>query len=340
MSRGLDERLFTAAVLLICRDEEILFHEPYGTVGGPGTAAVDLQTLFDLASLTKVLATTPCWILMASRDPNILDDQLLRWFPDIPIDKNEITPRHLLAHASGLPAWRPYYLHGLVDSTFHERLSHVILGEPLQYHPGAGCIYSDLGFMLLGFILERSSRKSMEACCREGIYKPLGLENDLMFRPDLTSFSVAQTRPSDAPALVNDLNARMLGGVAGHAGLFGTARGVAGLSRQILGGLKSENSFFDRDVLNVFCRKAGFTIESTRCLGFDTPVPGGSSSGRLFSPESLGHTGFTGTSVWMDPSQDVCVALLTNRVFMGEADQRIKTFRPFLHDTIMEEMTG
>lgn len=337
MCEGVEEELFTGAVLLISYRDEIVFHRPYGTLGGPGTASVTVGTLFDLASMTKVLATTPCWILMTSEEWEILDYPLVRWFPNSPPDKGEITPRQLLAHASGLPAWRPYYLMDIQDP-MHGRVSEFILNEPLIYRPGDGCAYSDLGFMLLGFMVTRSKWQDLEFFSRELIYNQLGLGNDLMFKPDTTSHDVAQTRPDDSAGVVNDLNARALGGVSGHAGLFGTARGVDALLRQILSGLKSEGSFFDQDVLKVFCRRAGFTAESTRTLGFDTPSEAGSSSGLFFSPESLGHTGFTGTSVWIDPSRDLCVVLLTNRVFMGEADQRIKIFRPLIHDSIMEAL--
>jgi serine-type D-Ala-D-Ala carboxypeptidase len=336
MKQGLREKIFTAAALLVAKSTNIEFHQTYGTLGGTGTDLVKPDTLFDLASLTKVLAVTPSWILMAAEDPGLLDQSIDRWFPNTPPDKSCITPRCLLAHASGLPAWRPYYLLPASRHT-NEDTAARILAEPLDYSPGQGCIYSDLGFMLLGFIIEKESSRNLEQFSRERIYEPLGLADDLLFRPK-DDKRIAITRAGDFPGLVNDLNARALGGVSGHAGLFGTAKGVAALSGEILMSFEENGRFFDKTTTGTFCTRAGFTPDSTRTLGFDTPSEEGSTSGRLFSKESVGHTGFTGVSLWIDIPRDLIVVLLTNRVFMGEADLRIKAFRPLLHDAVMEQL--
>lgn len=333
MRRGLLEQIYTAAALLVARGKKVLFHQTYGTLGGAGTDPVNPETLFDLASLTKVLAVTPSWILMAAQDPGLLDQSINRWFPNTPADKRCITPRCLLAHASGLPAWRPYYLLPASRHTGEDAAAR-ILAEPLEYPPGQGCIYSDLGFMLLGFIIEKETGRNLEQFPRERIYEPLGLAEDLLFLPK-NDKRIAMTRGGEFAGLVNDLNARCLGGVSGHAGLFGTAGGVAALAGEILLSLKEPGRFFDKETTRTFCARADFTIDSTRTLGFDTPSEEGSTSGRLFSRESIGHTGFTGVSLWIDVPRDLMVVLLTNRVFMGEADFRIKEFRPLLHDAVM-----
>jgi CubicO group peptidase (beta-lactamase class C family) len=336
MKQGLREEIFTAAALLVAKGTKIEFHQTYGTLGGNGTDPVKLDTLFDLASLTKVLAITPSWILMAAEDPSLLDQGIGRWFPNTPPDKSCITPRCLLAHASGLPAWRPYYLQPASRHT-NEDTAARILAEPLEYSPGQGCIYSDLGFMLLGFIIEMETGRNLEQFSRERIYEPLGLADDLLFRPK-DDKRIVMTRGGDFLGLVNDLNARALGGVSGHAGLFGTAKGVAALSGEILMSLKEGGRFFDNETTRAFCARAGFTPDSTRTLGFDTPSEEGSTSGRLFSRDSIGHTGFTGVSLWIDIPRDLTVVLLTNRVFLGEADFRIKAFRPMIHDAVMEQV--
>jgi len=334
MKQGLHEQIFTGAVLLIARGTNLLFHQTYGILGDTGTDPVKPDTLFDLASLTKVLAVTPSWILMITEDPSLLDQSIGRWFPNAPKDKHCITPRCLLAHASGMPAWRPYYL---LPASRHtdEDTAVRILAEPLDYSPGQGCIYSDLGFMLLGFIIEKETGRNLEQFSRERIYEPLGLAEDLLFCPNNLK-RIAMTRVGDTPGLVNDLNARALGGISGHAGLFGTAKGAAALSGEILKSLKESGRFFDKETTRTFCARAGFTPDSTRTLGFDTPSEEGSTSGRLFSKDSVGHTGFTGVSLWIDIQRDLIVVLLTNRVFLGEADLRIKGFRPMLHDAVME----
>jgi CubicO group peptidase (beta-lactamase class C family) len=336
MKQGLNEEMFTGAVLLVTTGKNILFHETYGTLGGMGTEPVKHETLFDLASLTKVLAVTPSWILMAGEDPGILDQSICRWFSNTPVDKRCITPRHLLAHASGLPAWRPYYLLPASRHTSEDTAAR-ILEEPPEYSPDRGSVYSDLGFILLGFIIEKETGRDLEQFTREMIYEPLGLTEDLLFTPQAGK-RTAMTRVGELSGLVNDLNARALGGVAGHAGLFGTGRGVAALAGEMLLSLKESGRFFNSDVTRTFCTRAGFTTDSTRALGFDTPSEKGSTSGRLFSKDSVGHTGFTGVSLWIDIPRELIVVLLTNRVFMGEADFRIKEFRPMIHDAVMESV--
>jgi CubicO group peptidase (beta-lactamase class C family) len=215
-----------------------------------------------------------------------------------------------------------------------------ILTEPLQFAPGQGCLYSDLGFMTLAFIIEADAGTGLARYSREQIFGPLNLADDLMFRPRCQETRIALTRPNEEPGLVNDLNARALGGIAGHAGLFGTAHGVAKLAAEILSSLTTGHGFFDRDTTTTFCTRTGPRNATTRALGFDTPSIEGSSAGHHFSSRSVGHTGFTGTSLWIDPETDLIVVLLTNRVFMGESDFRIAAFRPRLHDTIMAEIEG
>ncbi|MGO9566010.1 MAG: serine hydrolase domain-containing protein [Desulfomonilaceae bacterium] len=336
MKQGLHEEIFTAVDLLVARGKDVLFHQTYGVLGSTGTDPVTPETLFDLASLTKVLAVTPSWILMAAEDPSLLDQSVGRWFPNMPPDKRCITPRCLLAHASGLPAWRPYYLLPASRHTSEDTAAR-ILAEPLEYSPGDASVYSDLGFMLLGFIIEKETGRNLEQFSRERIYEPLGLADDLLFRPK-DDARIAMTRAGDSPGLVNDLNARALGGVSGHAGLFGTAKGVAALAGEILMSLKETGRFFDKEATRTFCTCADINSASTRALGFDTPSDEGSTSGRLFSKDSVGHTGFTGVSLWIDIPRDLIVVLLTNRVFLGEADLRIKEFRPVLHDAVMESV--
>jgi len=338
MLRGLEACIFTAAVLLVKLRDTIVFHEPFGTLGGDGTAGVTQDTLFDLASLTKVIATTPGWLILASAEPHVLDEPLTRWFPKAPEDKSHITPRHLLAHSSGLPAWRPYYLYPQIGTPRDWYTADKILSEPLQYPPGSRTLYSDLGFMLLGFFVEMQTAKSLHVFTREQIFHPLGLASALTFRPEIYRGRTALTRKGELGGTVNDLNARALGGVAGHAGLFGTAGGVGEVASTILRSLRSPGGFFDQAVTREFCTRARFGEHCSRPLGFDTPTSEGSSSGRFFSHDSLGHTGFAGTSLWIDPERDLIVVLLTNRVYHGESDFRIKAFRPRVHDAVVEEI--
>ncbi len=333
---ALKRRMFTAAALIVSSRDETIHTGYYGTLGEDPESPVNAATLFDLASLTKVIATTPSWFLLSAREPEILDKPLTVWFPEIPPDKSELTPRMLLAHSSGLPAWRPYYLMSMGESP-REFLKQRILSERLVYQPGHGFLYSDLGFILLCLIVESETGTPLDLFVKTSVFEALGLQNELMFTPLDFTDRIALTRPGEKPGLVNDLNARSLGGVSGHAGLFGTARGVTEMARQILTSLKAQDAFFDNRIVSNFCMPARFDPASSRGLGFDTNIQADCSCGSFFSPSSLGHTGFTGTSLWIDPERELIVTLLTNRVYMGESDFRIKDFRPLIHSAVAEE---
>ena len=338
VEKALGEGMFPGAVILVDVHGEPVLHEAFGRTGDEKSPAVTVETLFDLASLTKVLCTTLLWMVRESRDPGRIDRPLGRWFPEVPPDKAHITPRLLLAHASGLPTWMPYYLFAGPNLDMRRFLLGKILSEPLVYKSTEASIYSDLGFVLLGFAVERETGLRMDHAAVQELFVPLGVQNELMFGPATSARATALTRPGDPGGLVHDLNSRALGGVAGHAGLFGTARGVARVASAIMAGARGRAGFFDSATAAMFCRRAGLVSGSTRALGFDTPSSTDSASGRHLSPASVGHTGFTGTSLWMDLEREVTVVLLTNRVYAGEADMRIKAFRPAFHDTVMERL--
>ena len=332
---ALSRRMFTGAALIVAKDGSTIIEQYFGSLGLTDDHPIDKDTLFDLASLTKVLATTPCWIKVLTEDPELLDSSLTRWFPELPADKMDITPRHLLGHSSGLHAWRPYYLYdrGLGHLSF---VLEKVFEDSLAYPVAKGSLYSDLGFILLGHILERLSGQRLEEVCQELVYKPLGLSDGLLFKPAVEDFRITQTRSGDLPGVVNDLNARALGGVSGHAGLFGTCRGVAELASEFLKSLIKPGGLFDHEMMKLFVERCNYVPDSSRALGFDTKSEVGSSCGNLFSQSSFGHTGFTGTSIWVDPVNGIVASFLTNRVVMGEPDLRIKTLRPELHDQIIK----
>lgn len=338
MRRALDERMFTGAVLLVEHRGVILEHEPYGAASGEVAEAVTRETFFDLASLTKILVTTPCWMKLCEGLPGILEEPLSAWFSDVPESKAPITPRAILSHTSGLRPWRPYYLYAWPDEIRSERTLRAILSEPLLSRPETSWAYSDLGFMLLAFIIERETGRPFADYAHRELFEPLGLGDQLTFHPCPQSCRIAATRFDEPPGRVNDLNARALGGAAGHAGLFGTAAGAAAVMRAVVRSARKPGGFFDCDVARMFLTRATDIPGCTRALGFDTPSAEGSSSGRYFSERSVGHTGFTGTSIWADLDTDTTVVLLTNRVIMGETDLRIKEFRPVIHDAIVEDL--
>lgn len=333
VNEALSERIFSGAGLIVMKEGSTVIEHYFGTVGLTSSQPVGNDTFFDLASLTKVLATTPCWLKLVEGNNSLLDSPLKKWIPQAPPDKKDITPRLLLAHSSGLPAWRPYYLFDK-GSDHQAFVIRAILNEHLDYPVASGSLYSDLGFMLLGHVLEGLEKDRLDQMCLNLVYGPLTLGDELVFSPTVGNLSVAETRSGEKPGLVNDLNARALRGISGHAGLFGTCRGVAQLTSHFLTSLKKPGGFFDHSMMKLFVTPCHYVPDSSRALGFDTKSGQGSSCGSLFSSSSFGHTGFTGTSLWVDPVRELVCVFLTNRVVMGEPDLRIKDFRPKLHDSI------
>lgn len=349
MRQGVAEGVFPGGVLLVSRNGIIEFLHPYGVRNCFTQTPVTVQTVFDLASLTKPLATTPA-VMTLIRSGHLKIDQpiggLLNDFNDT--DKARISIRQLLDHSSGLPDYHPYY----------SDISHLPIGKRLEAlrgavrrtrlnHPiGQEEVYSDLGFMILGWVVEAVSGKRLDRFVAEDVYEPLGLHTDrelglgfvdlaspLPFK-DVAATEVCPWRQSLLEGVVHDDNAYAMGGIAGHAGLFGNAHAVHEMISVFGASYKKREveGFFPTDLVRMFIRrgKAG-----GRPLGFDAPAREGSSSGRFFSTATVGHLGFTGTSFWLDLERSIIVVLLTNRVHPHRSNDKIKEFRPQIHDAVM-----
>ncbi len=315
----------------------------------PTGTEVNKATVFDLASLTKPLATTLA-VLCLLRDHHLsLDIGLATLLGrEVPSDKEGITLRQLLCHRSGLPAHREFY-HKLqeCDSAVNgPAMLAMVLAEPLAYPPGSQTLYSDLGFLLLGWGVERLAGQPLDHFVREKIYAPLGLADHLFFMPladhaghEATVFASTEEcswRDRVLRGEVSDDNTWVLGGVAGQAGLFGDIVGVTALVSHLLDQWqgREEPGAYDSAHLRSFLTRPAGAAPGSFTLGFDTPAPTGSSAGALVSPTSVGHLGFTGTSFWIDPERDAAVVLLTNRVHPRRDNERIKAFRPLFHDAV------
>ena len=326
-----------------------------------GGEPIEPATCFDLASLTKPLATVPLVMIGVARGTLRLDDRLDRFFPGVPSEKREITIRHLLSHSSGLAPYRQFFfdLVKLAPEERREAIIPMVLNGPLDAAPGSVAAYSDLGYILLGRVLESTFGDRLDRLAKTLIFSPLKLD-ELHFCPLKTAggpelppdredgpvksgrkYAAAEHCPWRKRLLlgeVSDENAWSLGGVAGHAGLFGTVRSVFALVsflRDIYRGTM-EDARIPRDILRLFWTRAGMAPGSTWALGFDTPRLLESSAGRYFSQSSVGHLGFTGTSFWYDPERDVLVVLLSNRVHPSRENDAFKQFRPVVHDIVME----
>ena len=318
----------------------------YGQAGeGEGKTAVNDTTLFDLASLTKPLCTSLCLLDLVKEKKIHPDDLLGKYFTLGEAAQKKITILDLLNHCSGLPAHRPYYqkLIGLADDKRKNTLIAWILSEKLLYAPGSAHLYSDLGFMLLGSIVEKVSGTTLDAYWREKIVLPLHLDEELFFSPHHISkgSSYASTgecgwSKRELYGLVHDDNCRALGGVAGHAGIFGTARAVVSLGANIVMQYQKQHSHLAYGLQTL--KRAINNKRGGWRFGFDTPSGAISSSGKYFSEESIGHLGFTGTSFWLDLQRGIGVVLLTNRVVFGDDLTAIKKLRPLVHDFLMESL--
>ena len=352
MEKGVADRIFPGAVLLVSRDSRIVLHEAFGVADLFSGQAVTRSTFFDLASLTKPLATTMA-VLQLVQDKKICLDQELGTLLKVAhgSDKACITVENLLRHESGLPAHRPFY-ETLVKMPWNDRshwLETLVFNEPLVYRPGVDECYSDLGFMVLARVVASVSGKPLHRFVKERCYDPLGLE-DLVFFENRALSDVAEddrlfrTAATEAcpwrkkvlKAEVHDDNAWAVGGVDGHAGLFGTAFDVWRLLMEIMHGIQGKKTtVINRDLLACAVQKKG---HRTYVAGFDTPSGPVSSSGSHFSLSSLGHLGFTGTSFWIDPEKSLVVVLLTNRVHPLRSNEKIRRFRPRIHDAIVKQL--
>jgi CubicO group peptidase (beta-lactamase class C family) len=353
LTDGAADGAFPGAVLLVSQHKKIIFFEAVGNaalIPTPRPMTRDIH--FDLASLTKPLATALAVLCLLSQNKLQLDTSLVELLPSthIPGDKDRITLRQLLCHCSGLPPWRPYYLslEGLTQDVRKSKLRQLILQEPLDFAPGTRTIYSDLGFLIIEWILEESSGQDLHQLTRKHLFEPMGCTT-LGYLPldpaqeyearDFADTEYCPWRGSMLSGQVHDENAYVIGGVAGHAGLFGTAAEVKCVLDTILDTLDSRKTSvpWSREELVQFLRPARLDPSSTWALGFDTPASSDSSAGRHFSPETVGHLGFTGTSFWLDLKREMEVILLTNRIHPSRDNERIKDFRPALHDAVLEE---
>ncbi len=355
---GLAQGVYTAAVALVGLRGELQWQAAAGRVSkDPESPAATTETIFDLASLTKPLATALALMVLTDDGKLAPDAGLGKFLPVawLPPDKRSLTLAQLLAHRAGLPAWEPFYRE-VLKAPPEARVSllpRLAAAAPLAQPPDTATLYSDLGFMLLAAVVEAVSGLGLDRFCREQIYRPLGL-NILGFRPTSRpdapmrapqegghagpplQYAATETGLIDGRNIfgeVHDENAWAAGGVAGHAGLFGRGSEVLALVAALYRAYQGE--------AGLPCSPATVRrfwtplAPGARALGFDVPSAEAAqgSAGRFFSPRSVGHLGFTGTSFWLDLELGQMIVLLTNRVHLGRDDKtKIQTFRPRFHE--------
>ena len=344
--------VFPGGVLLVSRKGEIDFFRPYGVSNIFTQKPVTKQTVFDLASLTKPLATAMGVMVLISRGVLNLDQPLGILLNDFRgTDKAHIRLRQLLNHTSGLPDYHPYYtdIRKLSNENRMDSIRLAVCQTPLNHPIGQKEVYSDLGFMILGWVVETVSGKRLDRYVTEEVYIPLGINSsgypglcfvDLaapIHFADVAATECCPWRQRLIEGTVHDDNAHVMGGVAGHAGLFGDARAVHNMVVALWSAYCGQNpsGLFPPELAQVFLRRGK---GDRRPLGFDVPSQKASSSGRFFSSETVGHLGFTGTSFWLDLERAIVVILLSNRVHPHRDNNQIKRFRPEIHDAVMESL--
>jgi beta-N-acetylhexosaminidase len=346
LDRAAADGAFPGGVLAVGWNGQLAVH-PFGKLELTGEAYdVDEDSMYDVASLTKPIVTTTAAMLLVQQARLDLDRPVENYLPGFaaaaksdpdPSWRARITPRMLLLHDSGLPDHREYFK----DAKGHDRILADVLGEPLASEPGTKIVYSDLGFILLGEIIQRLTGDTLDAFVKDEIFDAIGMDRSMFNPPRKLREDIAPTEKDTAFRKrlvwgeVHDENAWAMGGVAGHAGLFSTAGDISAFAQMMLnGGIYGHERILARATIQQFT--AHHTIgNSTRTLGWDVPEEG-SSSGHYFSPSSFGHLGFTGTSLWIDPERRMFIILLTNRVNPTRANEKIKQVRPAVHDAVME----
>lgn len=349
MHQAVDTRCFPGAVLLVAKEKKIVHCEAYGWANLFDRTPMTRATVFDLASLTKPLATTIALMELVRSGLIDLEQPLASIISRFKnTEKAPICIRDLLGHTAGLPAWRPYFrLLARHDFSSRSRiLKHLLAKEPLIHSPGGAMVYSDLGFMILAWVVETVTNLPLGRYIPKKLYRPMGLEK-LFFFPSLSPI------PGDIPraatelcawrgvllnGVVHDDNAYTTAGLQGHAGLFGSVMPVFKLLSELFDAYHQEGGgLFDHQLVRIF-----LTPRETngRTLGFDVPSGGDPSCGNYFSERTIGHLGFTGTSFWMDLDRSIIIILCTNRIHPSRHNNRIRMFRPRIHDAVMRPLVG
>jgi serine-type D-Ala-D-Ala carboxypeptidase len=305
----------------------------------PSSLAMTVATVFDLASVTKVVATTTMAMILYERGLIDLEAPVVSIVPEFhgsDVRRGEVTVRMLLAHSSGLPAYERLFL----KTTSRDELLAAAFATALAGDPGARAEYSDIGFIILAVALERVADEGLDRFCQREVFGPLGMTHTTFNPPAAWRASIPPTaddgsfRKRIIQGEVQDENASVLGGVAGHAGLFATAEDLATFAHVLL---QRGAPLVRPETLALFTRRESAPAGTSRALGWDTPSSP-SQSGKYFSAGSFGHLGYTGTSLWVDPERQLSVTLLTNRTWPDCENKAIKDVRPAFHDAVVEAL--
>jgi serine-type D-Ala-D-Ala carboxypeptidase len=343
LEKAIAARAFPGCSLAVTFGTELVARKALGRFTyDPTSREVTSASIFDLASLTKVVATTAMAMILYERGLLDLEAPVTAIVPEFAgasgdyDSRREITLRMILAHSSGLPAYEKLFLRAKT----REDLLQAAFTTPLAAAPGARAEYSDIGFIILGVALERLADESLDVFCQREIFGPLGMTHTTFNPAPALKDSIPPTaddrsfRHRIIQGEVQDENASVLGGIAPHAGLFSTAEDLAIFAHAMLNG---GYPILRPSTIDLFSRRESAPEDTSRALGWDTPSAP-SQSGKYFSPRSFGHLGYTGTSLWIGPDRQLSITLLTNRTWPDCQNQAIKQVRPAFCDAVVEAL--
>jgi len=343
LQEAIIQRAFPAASIAITQNQRLLALKAFGRFTNEANApAVTTGTIFDLGSVSKVVATTTMAMLLYERGLLDLDAPLPAIVPEFIRDaandsrRREITVRMVLAHSSGLPAHEKLFL----KARTRVELLEAALNTPLTAAPGDRAEYSDIGFIILGIALERVADEALDRFCQREVFAPLAMAATAFTPPTEIRRHIPPTvddkqfRGRIIQGEVQDENASVLGGVAPQAGVFSSAADIAKFANTMLSG---GHPILRPETIALFTRREAAPAGTSRTLGWDTPSAP-SQSGKYFSPQSFGHLGYTGTSLWIDPARQLSITLLTNRTWPDCSNHAIKQVRPKFHDAAIEAL--
>ncbi len=344
MSEAIQDHVFPGGQLLVAKDGAVVYNKSFGSFEyNSKSTKVSASTIYDIASVTKVIATTSAIMRLYDEEKIQLDDSVVKHIPEFGSNgKEKITIRNLLLHNGGLPAFKRLYL---TCKSPKEVLDSVYQTETI-YPVGDSTVYSDFDFILLGKIVETISGVTLDKYVDSVFFKPLGMTSTIYNPPSSIWREITPTeydsvyRKRLIQGEVHDENAFALGGISGHAGLFSTASDLSIFLQMIMnGGSYAGKQYLKPETVKLFTTRQ--SKNSTRALGWDTKTMNGySSAGSLFGEKSFGHTGFTGTSVWVEPEKNIFVILLTNRVYPTRNNSKIMQIRPKVHDAVMKAVSN
>jgi CubicO group peptidase (beta-lactamase class C family) len=336
LARALTDSAFPGAIAVVGNHAAVLAQRAVGHIDWAPSPAPDEHTLWDIASLTKVTGMTTAMMQLVEQGKVDLDAPLQRYIPEwTGPNKEKVTVRHLLTHSSGLPAFKPYDK----ITTNADSIAKLMFATPLDTVPGARMVYSDIGAYMLGKLVERVSGETLDQYVVRHVFQPLGM-NETRYNPPaawidrIAPTEIDPLRGGKVRGKVHDERAYYLGGVSAHAGIFTSAHDLARFARMYLsGGILDGVRVVRPETIERFTTIQDSAF-SNRALGWEKPT-GRNSAGHLMSSRAFGHTGFTGTSIWMDPARDLFVILLSNRVNPTRENNRIGGVRTALADAVV-----